>query len=293
MLPSQGSRVRHYHSGFPVVHRLGRFHGAAQRIPLSRSHHGQQQLSQQCLLIQELQLPGHESRTLHRAHVREPGRLAEVAAVHFVPQREPQSLIQQLAHGLYRCLLGVGKFLTTHSSSIHMATTSTPDSRASPALSGSPRARAQRPHARRTANGVQHTRHQQILEAPVTQPRRDVGTRFLSYQDVDESGGSRGRVAASNVDRLTSHLLQLWRQVQDEVARVGHALISWLAGCSGVAVVSAWLVFPSKSSETHYGGSSSEFPTGCRRTTLSQSCRIPSAMVSSQKRQRHRLFDTS
>ncbi|KAL4167431.1 hypothetical protein KRP22_012915 [Phytophthora ramorum] len=76
-----------------------------------------------------------------------------------------------------------------------------------------------------------------------------------------ESGGSRGRVAASNVDRLTSHLLQLWRQVQDEVARVGHALISWLAGCSGVVVISAWLVFPSKSSETHYGGSSSEFPT--------------------------------
>ncbi|KAH7467109.1 uncharacterized protein KRP23_11433 [Phytophthora ramorum] len=108
-----------------------------------------------------------------------------------------------------------------------------------------------------------------------------------------EEGAGTDVLLVLAVDRLTSHLLQLWRQVQDEVARVGHALISWLAGCSGVVVISAWLVFPSKSSETHYGESSSEFPTGCRRTTLSQSCRMPSAMVSSQKRQRHRLSDTS
>ncbi|KAH7468554.1 uncharacterized protein KRP23_10934 [Phytophthora ramorum] len=100
---------------------------------------------------------------------------------------------------------------------------------------------------------------------------------------MKEDGAARGAAAhvQEPVDKLTGHLLQLWRQVQHEVARVGHALTSWLAGCSGVAVIYDWLV-PSKSSDTHYGGSSPEFPTCYRRTTLSRSCRMPSTMVSNE-----------
>ncbi|KAL4124196.1 hypothetical protein PRIC2_010034 [Phytophthora ramorum] len=56
---------------------------------------------------------------------------------------------------------------------------------------------------------------------------------------------SSGYVRSGQVDRLTGYLMQFLRQVQHEL--------------------------PSESSETHYGGSSSEFPTGCRRTTLSRS----------------------
>ncbi|KAL4168801.1 hypothetical protein KRP22_012193 [Phytophthora ramorum] len=58
---------------------------------------------------------------------------------------------------------------------------------------------------------------------------------------------SSGYVQSGQVDKLTGYLLQLLRQVQHEVARVGHALAGWLAGCSDVAVKRRYR------GATHYG----------------------------------------